>query len=153
MRTVRFTWVLAVGVALGVAPTGTACRSKAQDGQGDQAAPTERAEVPVPTISIDELERLLAAGTGQAVDANGDPTRKKLGVIPGAVLLSDSETFLPSELPADKAKPLVFYCANTHCGASHEAAAKALTAGYTNVKVLPDGIAGWVKAGKQTTQL
>jgi rhodanese-related sulfurtransferase len=70
-------------------------------------------------------------------------------VIPGAVLLTDSETFNVSELPTDKSKELVFYCANTRCGASHQAAEKALTAGYTNVKVMPEGIAGWVKAGKK----
>ena len=58
-----------------------------------------------------------------------------------------------SELPADKSKQLVFYCANTQCGASHEAAEKAITAGYTNVKVMPEGIAGWVKAGKKTSQI
>ncbi|MBA3820163.1 MAG: rhodanese-like domain-containing protein [Deltaproteobacteria bacterium] len=147
MRTMLFTFVM----ALVVAPAASSC-SKAEDATREEARPTGRTEVQVPTVSIDELDRLLAAG-GQAVDANGAPTRKKLGVIPGAVLLSDFETFLPSELPADKAKPLVFYCANTHCGASHEAAARALTAGYTNVRVLPDGIAGWVKAGKQTAQI
>lgn len=58
-----------------------------------------------------------------------------------------------SELPADKSKSLVFYCANTHCGASHEAADRAITAGYTHVKVMPEGIAGWVKAGKKVQQL
>jgi len=107
----------------------------------------------VPTITIDELDAKLASKECQAVDANGEGTRKKMGVIPGAVLLTDSDTFSPSELPSDKSKTLVFYCANTHCGASHEAAARALTAGYTNVKVLPDGIAGWVKAGKQTSKI
>lgn len=107
----------------------------------------------VPTVTVDELDKMLANRECQAVDANGDGTRKKMGVIPGAVLLTDSDTFNPGELPADKAKPLVFYCANTHCGASHEAANKAITAGYTQVKVLPDGIAGWVKAGKKTNQI
>jgi rhodanese-related sulfurtransferase len=104
----------------------------------------------VPTVSVDELDTMLAKHECQPVDANGERTRQKLGVIPGAVLLTDSDTFLPSELPSDKSKTLVFYCANTSCGASHEAAEKALTAGYKNVKVLPDGIAGWVKAGKKT---
>jgi rhodanese-related sulfurtransferase len=107
----------------------------------------------VQNVTIDQLDTMLASNQCQAVDANGEGTRKKLGVIPGAVLLSDSDTFNVKELPADKAKPLVFYCANTQCGASHEAAGKAITAGYQNVKVLPDGIAGWVKAGKKTTQL
>ena len=107
----------------------------------------------IATITIPELDAKLATGECQAVDANGEPTRKKMGVIPGAVLLSDYDTYASSELPKDKSKTLVFYCANMHCGASHEAAARALTAGYTHVKVLPDGIAGWVSAGKQVTRI
>lgn len=111
----------------------------------------DRPSAQVPNVTIDELAAKL--GEYQAVDANGEATRKRLGIIPGAILLSDSEAFSLSELPADKAKPLVFYCANTHCGASHEAAGRALHAGYKNVKVLPDGIAGWAKAGKQVTRI
>jgi rhodanese-related sulfurtransferase len=114
---------------------------------------TETKAAAVPAITVDELDQALAKESCQAVDANGTETRKKMGVIPGAILLTDSESFTPSELPADKSKPLVFYCANTHCGASHQAAEKALTAGYTNVKVLPEGIAGWVKANKKTSSI
>jgi rhodanese-related sulfurtransferase len=128
-----------------LAATSAGCSKKA-----DRSTEVEAA---LPTISIDELDAKLASGACQAVDANGDATRKKLGVIPGAVLLTDSDTFSTSELPADKTKTLVFYCANTRCGASHDAAKRALTAGYANVKVLPDGIAGWVKAGKQTAKI
>ena len=94
---------------------------------------------------------MLARSDGQAVDANGDATRKKMGVIPGAVLLTNMDAV--NELPADKARNLVFYCANPACGASHEAAEKARLAGYKNVKVLPEGIAGWVKAGKKTSSI
>jgi rhodanese-related sulfurtransferase len=104
-------------------------------------------------ITVEQLDHALATRAAVPVDANGELTRKKLGVIPGAVLLTDYESFAVSELPADKGKPLVFYCADTSCGASHEAAERALTAGYTDVKVLPAGIAGWVKAGKKTAAL
>lgn len=114
---------------------------------------SETDEANVPTITIDEVDHQLASGACQPVDANGDGTRKKLGVLPGAVLLTDSEDFKITELPADRSKELVFYCANTHCGASHQAAAKAIAAGYANVRVMPDGIAGWVKAGKKTQSL
>ena len=107
----------------------------------------------VATVTVDQLDTSLANNESQPVDANGDQTRKKMGVIPGAVLLTDSDSFKVAELPADKAKPLVFYCANTACGASHHAAEKAITAGYTNVKVLPAGIAGWVQAGKKTQSI
>ncbi|MGE0547210.1 MAG: rhodanese-like domain-containing protein [Kofleriaceae bacterium] len=120
-----------------------------------------KAETPSPaaskadvgSISVEELDKQLASSECQPIDANGDGTRKKMGVIPGAVLLTDSEAYDVKELPADKSKPLVFYCANTSCGASHDAAGRAIASGYKNVKVLPDGIAGWVKAGKKVQSI
>ena len=142
MRSILLAAVLALGAGAGC--------SKA-----DKATPkAEKASVAnLPTITVDEVDQKLASGDCVPVDANGTETRKKMGVVPGAVLLTDSETFQISELPADKSKQLIFYCANTRCGASHEAAEKALTAGYTNVKVMPDGIAGWVKAGKKVQNI
>jgi len=135
MRTVLLAAVLVLGASCS--------KSEKHEKAAASAAAT------LPTMTVDEVDLQLAAGECTPVDANGTETRKKMGVVPGAVLLSDSESFQVSELPADKTRPLVFYCANTRCGASHEAAEKALTAGYTNVKVMPDGIAGWVKAGKK----
>ena len=113
-------------------------------------APEQRpaATATVSPVSVDELDQLLASHQCVAVDANGDSTRRQMGVIPGTVLLRDLDAV--DQLPPDKATGLVFYCANSACRASHEAAAKAIAAGYTHVRVLPDGIAGWVKAGKRT---
>ncbi|HEY6173367.1 MAG TPA: rhodanese-like domain-containing protein [Kofleriaceae bacterium] len=105
----------------------------------------------IATVTVDQLDRMLASHECQAVDANGDATRRRMGIIPGAVLLRDMDAV--DQLPADRSTGLVFYCANTACGASHEAAEHALTAGYQHVQVLPDGIAGWVKAGKKTASL
>lgn len=99
-------------------------------------------------VGVPELDAMLARGAWTPVDANGPTTRKNKGVIPGAIRLSDYETFSASELPADKARPLVFYCANEQCGASHTAAEKALATGHTQVKVLSAGIMGWTAAGK-----
>jgi rhodanese-related sulfurtransferase len=107
-------------------------------------------EPQIAAVSVDELDRMLAASDCVAVDANGDSTRRRMGVIPGAVLLADESL---DRLPADKSKNLVFYCANEACRSSHDAAARAVVAGYTHVKVLPAGIAGWVRAGKKTTPL
>lgn len=115
------------------------------------AAPSATEQVAIATVSVDELDQMLTRNDCQAVDANGETTRRKMGVIPGAVLLTNMDAV--NELPPDKAKSLVFYCANPACGASHEAAEKARLAGYKNVKVLPDGIAGWVKAGKKTSSI
>ena len=140
MRTILFAAVLALGA--GCSKSNTEKTEKSSEHASK-----------LPMVSVDEVDQALAKGDCTPVDANGDGTRKKLGTLPGAVLLTDSETFKVSELPQDKAKQLVFYCASTQCGASHEAAEKAITAGYTNVKVMPEGIAGWVKAGKKTQQL
>jgi rhodanese-related sulfurtransferase len=117
------------------------------------SATSEPTEQRISEVTVDELAGQLASGGCTPVDANGAPTRKKMGTIPGAVLLSDYETFSLSELPSDKRKGLVFYCANEYCDASHEAAKRARFAGYTDVKVLPAGIAGWVKAQKPVTKL
>ena len=143
-------------LAAALACVGTGCTKSDKSDSASVASapsPTASAEAKVPTATVDEVDQAITKGECQAVDANGDATRKKMGVVPGAILLTDSDEFKPGELPSDKSKELVFYCANTQCGASHHAAAKALTAGYTNVKVMPEGIAGWVKAGKKTATI
>ena len=63
-----------------------------------------------PTVTLDEVEKGLASDSLTVVDCNGESTRKKFGIVPGAVLVADEETFAASELPADKARKLVFYC-------------------------------------------
>lgn len=119
----------------------------------DEPAPAVRSGSPIKldSVTVDELDRLLADRACRAVDANGDDTRRHMGIIPGAVLLTDADAI--DKLPADKAAGLVFYCANEACSSSHHAARKAIAAGYKNVKVLADGIAAWVKAGKPTAQI
>ena len=81
-------------------------------------------------------------------DANGQETRAKQGIIPTAVLLPSSSAYDLALLPKDKASPVVFYCANDKCTASHTAAKRALQAGHSDVAVLGAGIKGWVAAGK-----
>lgn len=119
-------------------------------GCGKDAPPPAQSAAPIPEVTVDELAALLARQACVPVDANGARTRERQGVIPGAVLLTDSAEYLPSELPGDKAMALVFYCTNEACSASHEAAARARLAGYPDVRVLPAGIAGWKKAGQPT---
>lgn len=66
----------------------------------------------VPTMTVDELAAALDAKQATPVDCNSERTRKKLGVVPGAIVISDEESFGASELPADKTTKLVFYCAD-----------------------------------------
>ncbi len=134
-------------LALGLA----ASCSRRADAPARVAPAAAPAAPEVSAVSVDELDHLLASHQCVAVDANESTTRQRMGVIPGAVLLRDMDAV--DQLPADKATGLVFYCANRACRASHEAAEKALAAGYTHVRELPDGIAGWVQAGKQTASI
>ncbi len=137
-----------LGLGLAMSALGSAGCSRRADALEQRPAAIGAVTVVAP-VSVDELDHLLASHQCVPVDANGDSTRRQMGVIPGAVLLRDLDAI--DQLPRDKAIGLVFYCANSACRASHEAAEKAIAAGYTHVRVLPDGIAGWVKAGKRTT--
>ena len=131
-----------LGLALVLAPAIGGCsKAKPEGGAAAKAAD-------VPVMSIDEVAVRLASGTCRVVDANGAQLRKDVGVIPNAVLLSDYESYSLKELPEDKTTPLVFYCANEQCDASHVAARRARSAGYERVHVLAVGILGWAKAGR-----
>lgn len=64
----------------------------------------------LPEMSVDEVAAGLEAKQLIVVDCNGEKTRKKHGILPGAILVDDEETYTASALPADKATKLVFYC-------------------------------------------
>ena len=75
-----------------------------------------------------------------------------MGIIPGAILLAGSDYDTEVLASAAGAATLVFYCYNERCGASHQAAHAALAAGYSDVRVLPAGIIGWVEAGQELAE-
>lgn len=102
-------------------------------------------------IHTADLKALLATGGDKIhiFDANVPETRARFGIIPGATLLP-SDNYNLALLPTGKDLKLVFYCANTQCMASHEAARRAVAAGYTDVSVMVDGIAGWKMARQPT---
>lgn len=76
----------------------------------DKDASGETKHDDLPTVTVDDVEAGLAANTLTAVDCNGEKTRRNVGIVPGAVLISDEEAFTAAELPADKTRKLVFYC-------------------------------------------
>lgn len=111
----------------------------------NRAVPQAIAEVPVV-----EVARMVEENRGVLFDANTESTREREGIVPGAVLLTSSSEYELSLLPSEKSTPLVFYCANTRCTASDRAAERARDAGYANVAVMREGIAGWKAAGHPT---
>lgn len=91
------------------------------------------------------LKSRLDAGTITAVDTLDDAHFNE-GHIPGATHC-DYEKMSVNCLPADKATPLVFYCAGGLCPVSRMAADKAVGYGYTKVAIYEGGIRGWKDAG------
>lgn len=107
------------------------------------ACGSARADDRFATIHVADLVRLMAATPKPVIyDANVESTRTHVGIIPGAHLVPASGE-VQKLLPPEKNAQLVFYCANKYCTASHQAAEKAIDAGYTKVAVLIDGIYGW----------
>jgi hypothetical protein len=75
------------------------------------AAPAAKPEK-LTEMTIDEVDQAISSGQAKAVDCNMDTMRKKLGVLPGAITVSEDDSYAASELPADKTAKLIFYCAD-----------------------------------------
>lgn len=101
------------------------------------------------TLTLGQFAALHESGADLRVfDANDADTRDEYGVIPGATLLTSYRDYdAATELPADRAQQVVFYCYSSMCGAAAEAARKAVGEGWRNVWLMPDGLRGWKQAG------
>jgi len=84
------------------------------DSNADKPAPAARPtdHDSVPAMTVDEVDAALTAKQAIAIDCNNERMRKRMGTIPGAILISDDASYPASELPADKTTKLVFFCAN-----------------------------------------
>lgn len=52
----------------------------------------------------------------------------------------------------DRSRPIVFFCADSECWLSYNAARRAIAAGYTNIMWYRGGIAAWLHAGYPMSQ-
>jgi rhodanese-related sulfurtransferase len=111
------------------------------------------ADEPITEVSVANVQAMVNAKPVKVVvlDANNEQARAEAGMVPGAVKLSSYSQYNLAELPADKNTTLVFYCYNSYCQASHMAAARALQAGYKDVRVMKAGIVGWNTANKKAS--
>jgi rhodanese-related sulfurtransferase len=107
-----------------------------------------------PAVSVERVKTQQDKGADIAlIDARPKKKKYDKGHIPSAISIPDSQFAKNAALlPADKSKPLVFYCGGFKCPLSHKSAKKALEMGYTNVKVFDAGYPAWVAyAGKDST--
>lgn len=102
-----------------------------------------------PEISVTDVNSLVGAKTAVIIDVNGTDSYNA-GHIPGALNYDTIKDKLAANLPKDKNATIVAYCANPKCGAYARAATAAQKLGYTNVKHMTAGIAGWKEAGMKT---
>jgi len=148
--TIRFlSMMLAVGTILAAAAPARAFDLSKMLGNPNQDQALDTFKL----IHVSDLAASVANPQSgvQIYDANLPDTRAEYGIIPGAHLLLSADGYSVAQtLPSNKDSKLVFYCKNTQCMASHEAARRAVGAGYKDVNVMSDGILGWKKAGQPT---
>lgn len=66
----------------------------------------------VKEVTVAQTAEHLRKATATLIDASGSDHRQEVGVLPRAVLLSSYDQYDLKELPADKSRPLIFYCVN-----------------------------------------
>ncbi|HXI36097.1 MAG TPA: rhodanese-like domain-containing protein [Burkholderiales bacterium] len=143
----------------GVAPTGE-LRLR------EHAAPTPL-EIPgARTIGTAELRRLLSAPLGSPAGAQRPLlfdviSEERHASLPGAVWLPGAglgESFddevqkrlartLAQGSGGDRARSMVFFCANARCWLSYNAALRAVRLGYSGVRWYRGGIDAWGRSG------
>ena len=102
-----------------------------------------------PDISVKDVNKLAASKSAVIIDVNGDESFKA-GHVPGALNYAAIENDLAAKLPKKKDALIIAYCGNPKCGAYLRAAKAAEKLGYTNIKHMSAGIAGWKAAGMKT---
>jgi rhodanese-related sulfurtransferase len=100
------------------------------------------------TISPSALHELIREKCVTVIDVNS-PQSWLRARVPGAINL-DPTSYDASDLPADKASRIVFYCSNPLCRKAPKAARRAKALGYANAIVMSAGISGWVGANLPT---
>jgi rhodanese-related sulfurtransferase len=93
------------------------------------------------TISAKDLHLAIQNQRVTVIDVNARH-RWQAAHIPGAINLDTQ--FSASDLPADTAHDLVFYCSNPLCRKAPNAARRAMQLGYQHVHVMSAGISGWM---------
>jgi rhodanese-related sulfurtransferase len=100
----------------------------------------------LPTLSVEEVERLLEQRQVVVIDNNHSQAWAQ-GHVPGAIHLDPGDD-TESDLPPDKNSTLVFYCAGPLCPMAPGAAKRAIKMGHPNVFVMSAGISGWFEKNK-----
>lgn len=112
------------------------------------ACPGAAAQAAEPkNASVAQVDAWRKAKKATIIDANKRETFEA-GHVPGAVHMR-YDAVNAAVLPKDKSATIAAYCYSEQCGASKKLASTLMSLGYTQVYVMPEGIEGWKKAGKE----
>ncbi len=100
------------------------------------------------TITPDGVQELRRERSTVVIDVNAAASWTEAHV-PGALHL-DPATYTEEQLPSDKDTSVVFYCSGNLCRKAPDAARRARSMGYRDVRVMSAGIKGWVVRGLPT---
>lgn len=110
------------------------------------AATTTAAAEPQ-NASVAQVDAWRKADSATIIDANKAETFAA-GHVPGAIHMQ-YDAVNAAALPEKKDRVIAAYCYSEQCGASKKLAKVLMALGYTQVYVMPEGIEGWKKAGKE----
>jgi rhodanese-related sulfurtransferase len=100
---------------------------------------------PASVLSLSEVRALMDRKEAAYIYDASDRESYLKGHIPGARWVQYN-ALTAAELPPTKDAKLIFYCYNSQCGASEQAAEHAISLGFRNVWRMPEGIQGWREA-------
>ncbi len=126
-------------------------------------APTPRAIPGGRVVDTAELETIRGADPRPyLIDVLGGETHRTIagafwlsGAGAGDLDAEEARRFrdaLAKFAAGDRGRPIVFFCADSQCWLSYNAALRAIAAGYTNIMWYRGGIASWLQAGLPVTK-
>jgi PQQ-dependent catabolism-associated CXXCW motif protein len=172
-----FITIFALLGAIALAPTPACAQGKPYGGEdrdwnvaptaelrtADYHAPTPRAIPGGRVVRTTELEAMRAGEPKPyLIDVLGGEAHRTVagafwlaGAGAGDMNAGESRRFLDAVAKfaaGDRSRPIVFFCADSRCWLSYNAALRAIAAGYTNIMWYRGGLAAWHHAGLPTTQ-
>ena len=157
----------ACGAALAAALLTASCGERAADAAGSRSAETDSivaaleaavaadrarhperyAEEPVPVVEVEEVAALLREGADVLVVDAREPEAYARGHLPGAVNFPYANWLQEGKPLPPRDRDIVVYCNNRDCPIGRVWSQQAVERGYTRVRHMKAGFAGWQEAG------
>ena len=109
--------------------------------------PERYAREPFPLVSVADVKALLDRGADVLVIDARDPVSYARGHLPGALSVPFGNWLEEGKPLPSRDRDLIVYCNNLDCPISRLWSEQAAQRGYTRVRHMKAGLAGWQEAG------